>query len=93
MEGLIARDRLPAMVLNACDTANLESLVDQVLRLEIPALAQARNMLAGAASKSDVLVINRASWNWRCPYCASENTAGRYWKLVDRNGVRFDSPD
>ncbi len=43
-----------------------------------------------AAVASDILLITRDGWNWKCPHCNSDDTAVYRWVLRLENECRFE---
>ena len=48
--------------------------------------------LADIATGSDILLVARDGWNWRFPYCGSDDTAVYHWVLRPQNTSGFEPP-
>ena len=90
IEYLMAQDLIPNMVFSACGSQTLNNLVDKVLASDVSGAEETRKMLAAAAVASDILLITRDGWNWKCPHCDSDDTAVYRWVLRLDNECRFE---
>jgi hypothetical protein len=78
------------MVFSAGGSQSLDKLVDKVLASDVTGADETRKMLAAAAVASDILLITRDAWNWKCPHCDSDDTAVYRWVLRLDNECRFE---
>lgn len=90
IEYLMAQDLVPSMVFSSCGSCTLDKLVDQALASDISGIEATRKNLAAAVAASNILLITRDEWNWRCPNCDSDDTAVYRWNLNVKNGCSFD---
>jgi hypothetical protein len=89
VEYFIAQDRVPLMVFRACETKTLDDLVDRILRLDVPGLAETRQELLAAVTASGIALRTNGSWMWSCSRCGENHTAAYRWDPVSDPPMRF----
>lgn len=90
IEYLMAQDLIPGMMFSACVSQTLDKLVDKVLAADISGTEETRKMLAVAVAASEIRLVPRDGWNWKCPHCGSDDTAVYRWVLCSGNECRFE---
>jgi len=93
IEYAIAEDLIPIIVFRACETRTLDTLVDAVLRLDVPGADDARRDTASVAIASGIEIHVREGWMRPCPKCGKDHTAVYRWRLVSRPAAHFVPAD
>lgn len=93
IDDLIAEDVIPVMVFRSCEKMTLDKVVDDVLNLDIPGLAETHQELAAAVTASEIVLNDREDWMRPCPHCGSEDTATYRWNVVVAGEFRFEPSD
>jgi hypothetical protein len=89
IDSAIADEIVPELLFQACARGELADIVDQVLRLDVPGLAERREQLQDAASSSEIHVIGREGWLRSCPDCGADDMAVYRWAYLGGNAATF----
>jgi uncharacterized protein DUF6966 len=93
IEYAIAQDLIPLAAFQACEAQTLDTLVDTVLRLNVPGMEDARHEIAAITKRSGIIVNDKEGWMRPCPNCGKENTAIYRWRSASGPPVRFVPAD
>jgi hypothetical protein len=93
LERYIAASLMPELVFQASETLTLDALVDRVLNLQIPQLANIRDDLEAVVKSSGITFHKRDDWMRPCPSCGSKDTGLYRWRLMANKPRRFEASD
>ncbi len=93
VESLIAADVIPTLVFAAVEGATLDRVVDRALAGELGGGQGLRRSLAAAAAASGIVIREGENWMSPCPECGEDDTGLYRWRLVDRDGLRFEAAE
>lgn len=89
IDSAIADELVPELVFQACVQGTLTDIVDQVLRLDVPGLAERRKQLRAAVSASGIGLTERDGWMRPCPNCKADDSAVYRWSYVNGKPPTF----